>query len=288
MGKIDRKIIKHFHECWVPDNLGDINLSGKLGHTPTQDIPVKYIGPLSRFSKQDISFTYKVMVLLSGPEPQRSYLEDKLLGDLKHYKGNVLFIKGKIEAQQKKETRDHMEVYNFMTSTELEIAINESDLILSRSGYTTIMDLAKLDKKAFFIPTPGQFEQEYLAKKFTKDRVAPSVAQDEFDIKMLSNVDDYTLNKLIEAKEEDLYLSNISPLGVPFNSLKGNSKDVEKLSFIKKGRPGSACHKKYLVSTKEFTEKSICTASRQYQKLKLKELDNKGLSTDEYKNSNWG
>ncbi len=78
-----------------------------------------------------------------------------------------------------------------MTSTELEIAINESDLILSRSGYTTIMDLAKLDKKAFFIPTPGQFEQEYLAKKFTKDRVAPSVAQDEFDIKMLTNVDDY-------------------------------------------------------------------------------------------------
>ena len=85
-----------------------------------------------------------------------------------------------------------MLVYNFMTSAELEIAINESNLILSRSGYTTIMDLAKLDKKAFFIPTPGQFEQEYLAKKFTKDAVAPSATQNEFNIKMLANVDDYT------------------------------------------------------------------------------------------------
>jgi len=132
------------------------------------------------------------MVLLSGPEPQRSYLEDMLLRDLKRYKGNVLFIRGKIEAQQKKEKKDNILVYNFMTSTELEIAINESDLILSRSGYTTIMDLAKLDKKAFFIPTPGQFEQEYLAKKFTKEGVAPSATQEEFDIKMLSDVIDYS------------------------------------------------------------------------------------------------
>ncbi|MCD6224712.1 MAG: hypothetical protein J7K32_04155 [Deltaproteobacteria bacterium] len=100
----------------------------------------------------------------------------------------------------------------------------------------------------------------------------------------VTNVDEPTMNKLKEAKEDDLYLSNISPLGVPFNNLKGNSKDLAKLSFIAKGKPGSPCPKKYLISNKEFTENKICTASRQYQHLKLKELDNKGISHDEYQN----
>ena len=100
----------------------------------------------------------------------------------------------------------------------------------------------------------------------------------------VTNVDDQTRNQLIEAREDDLYLSSISPLGVPFNSLKGNTKDVEKLSLIAKGRPGSSCPKKFLISNKEFTEESICLASRQYQQLKLKELDNEGISPFEYQN----
>jgi len=99
----------------------------------------------------------------------------------------------------------------------------------------------------------------------------------------VTNVDEQTRNQLGEATEEDLYLSSISPLGVPFNSLRGSTKDLEKFSFIDKGRPGSSCPKKYLVSNNEFTDKNICTASRQYQHLKLKELDNEELSSDEYK-----
>lgn len=98
------------------------------------------------------------------------------------------------------------------------------------------------------------------------------------------NVDPDTLNKLIDAKEDDLFLSNISPLGVPFNSLKGNSKEIEKLALIEKGRPGSSCPKKYVeLYNKEFTERSICTASRQYQYLKIKELEEQNLSQDDYK-----
>lgn len=98
-----------------------------------------------------------------------------------------------------------------------------------------------------------------------------------------TTVDESTLNKLVEAKEKDLYLSNISPLGVPFNSLRGNTKDIEKLSLISKGRPGSACPKQYIaINNKEFTDKNICTASRQYQYLKLKELDSENLNPDEH------
>ncbi|MBG6133248.1 hypothetical protein IWQ47_004656 [Aquimarina sp. EL_43] len=97
-----------------------------------------------------------------------------------------------------------------------------------------------------------------------------------------TTVDNNTLDKLVKAKEDDLYLSDISPLGIPFNSLKGNTKDQEKLSLVEKNRPGSSCPKKYVALNKEFTEKGICTASRQYQHIKIKELDKKELSREDY------
>ena len=84
-----------------------------------------------------------------------------------------------------------------------------------------------------------------------------------------TTVDNSSLEKLVKAKEDDLYLSNISPLGIPFHSLKGNTKDEEKIALIRKERPGSSCPKKFVALNKEFTEKGICTASRQYQNLKI-------------------
>ena len=98
-----------------------------------------------------------------------------------------------------------------------------------------------------------------------------------------TSVDKNTLNKLAEAKEKDLYLSHISPLGVAFNNLKGNTKDAEKFALIDKGRPGTVCTKKYVALNKEFSEKGNCTASRQYQRLKIKELDAENLSKEDYK-----
>jgi hypothetical protein len=98
-----------------------------------------------------------------------------------------------------------------------------------------------------------------------------------------SNVDSYTLQLLSDAKEDDLYLSTISPLGIQFNSLKGNTQDIEKQEFIDKGRPGSACTKKYAVLNKEYTDKAICLASRQYQKIKIKELQEQNLPEEEYR-----
>jgi len=99
-----------------------------------------------------------------------------------------------------------------------------------------------------------------------------------------TTVDDNTLEKLVAAKEEDLYLSDISPLGIPFNNLRGNTKDLEKESKINKGRPGSSCPKKFVALNKEFKETGICTASREYQYLKLKELNKENLSSIEYNN----
>jgi len=94
-----------------------------------------------------------------------------------------------------------------------------------------------------------------------------------------TTVDSETLELLCKAKEKDLYLSNISPLGVPFNSLKGNTKDTERLEWIEKGRPGSSCPREFAKLNTEFTEEVICTASRQYQSLKLKSLKEHGLDS---------
>ncbi|MFN8206098.1 MAG: hypothetical protein U0T82_01630 [Bacteroidales bacterium] len=96
------------------------------------------------------------------------------------------------------------------------------------------------------------------------------------------NIDSETLDEIAKAGEEDLYLSNISPLGVPFNSLRNNSKDAEKQRWIVEGRPGSYCPKQYASLNTEFTDKPICTASRQYQKRKINELAGQDLAPHEY------
>ncbi|MDW5288248.1 hypothetical protein [Formosa sp. PL04] len=124
-------------------------------------------------------------------------------------------------------------------------------------------------------------EHEFLLSKYNLDSIGwgtPFLLVPE-----ATSVDDATLQKLIKAKEEDLYLSDISPLGIPFNSMRGNTKDDEKYRNIEKNRPGSACPKMYVALNKEFSEEGLCTASRQYQHLKIKQLDEQGLDELGYK-----
>lgn len=97
------------------------------------------------------------------------------------------------------------------------------------------------------------------------------------------NVDDYTLKKLCDAGEEDFYLSDVSPLGVPFNNLRGNSKDNEKIERVENGKPGSPCPKKFLISNNEFSDKPICTASITYINKKIADLKENCKDEVEYK-----
>jgi uncharacterized protein (TIGR00661 family) len=203
--KLHQKIIRKFKECWVPDFKEKPNLTGKLGHLKNPKLNLKYIGPLSRLEKKVLPKKYDLMVILSGPEPQRTMLEENLKPEVLKFDGNVIFIKGIIEKEQKNSELKNVKFYNFMNSTELEKAFNESEIVLCRSGYTTIMDLAKLEKKAFFIPTPGQYEQEYLAKKLKRNGIFPFAEQNDFKIEMLNQVPLYkglqTTEKKIDWKE---------------------------------------------------------------------------------------
>lgn len=193
--KAHQKIIQKFDACWVPDVEGKPNLTGKLGHLKKSKLKIAYLGPLSRFEKLDVPITHDLMVLLSGPEPQRTFLEEKLLKELQGFEGNIVFVRGKIEEEQtfeeQKLAKGSLHLYNFMKSDALQEALNQSAKVLCRSGYTTVMDLAKLEKKAFFIPTPGQYEQEYLAKRLEKQELVPYCEQDAFKLSELSRMEDF-------------------------------------------------------------------------------------------------
>ncbi len=186
--KLHQHFIKKFTECWIPDIEKQPNLTGKLGHLKKNKLNLTYLGPLSRLEQKNLPIKYDLMVILSGPEPQRTFLEQKLQKEVHQFDGKVIFIKGIVEPEQKVAQDKNVTYYNFMTSDELETAFNESEMVLCRSGYTTVMDLAKLQKKAFFIPTPGQFEQEYLAKRFKRNGFAPFAKQDDFKIEDLKDV----------------------------------------------------------------------------------------------------
>lgn len=204
---LHRRFIKKYNECWVPDVEHAPNLSGKLGHSEENNLKLKYIGPLSRLHKKPIAKKYDLMVILSGTEPQRRMLEEKLREELKNYSGKTLFVRGVVEADEEVIQDGNITFYNFMNSAALEDAFNQSEVILCRSGYSTIMDLAQMGRKAFFIPTPGRYEQEYLAKKLKKSGLVPYATQNDFKISDLRKADHYKGLKHIagDMKWKDLF-----------------------------------------------------------------------------------
>lgn len=196
--KFHQNIISKFDECWVPDYRGKENLAGKLSHPSKTKLNLKYIGLVSRFDAEIPSFEgmtnkkYDLMVLLSGPEPQRGLLEEKLLNELENYPKKILFVRGVISDKEIKVHNKNIEIVNYMMQKDLQKAILESEIIIARSGYSTIMDFEKLQAKAFFIPTPGQYEQEYLVNYLEEQNIAPYASQKDFKLSMLENCNTYS------------------------------------------------------------------------------------------------
>jgi len=190
--KLHQHSIKKFDECWVPDLEGETNFSGELGHIKSSKIKIKYLGILSRMKKQTFPIKYDVLLLLSGPEPQRTLFEELLIKEFKGTQLSVLLVQGCVEEKQIKSQLENITCINFMKSTALEKAINESAIVVSRSGYSTLMDLAVLGKKAFFIPTPGQYEQEYLAYRMKKLKMAPYCKQKGFTLDKIKEIENYS------------------------------------------------------------------------------------------------
>jgi len=189
--KIHHKIINKFDECWIPDTKEQPNFSGKLSKISDNGISAKFIGVLSRFKKESLDSENDVLIILSGPEPNRSQLEEKLRSEFKNFHGSLALVQGKVEEQQTRSQINNITIYNYLLSDELQNQINKSELIVCRSGYSSIMDLAILSKKAFFIPTMNQPEQEYLAKYLEENNMAPYATQNEFKPELLKRIKNY-------------------------------------------------------------------------------------------------
>lgn len=188
--KIHQKIIKKFDECWVPDTKDQL-FSGKLSLTNTIK-KIKYIGILSRFRKEKIQTSIPILIILSGPEPNRFFLEKKLKNTFSNSNKNIVLIQGKVDDKQKISREKNITIYNFMLSDELQNAINSSEIIICRSGYSSIMDLAVLNKKVFFIPTKNQSEQEYLAAYLKQKNMAPFCFEEHFTVEKISELSGYS------------------------------------------------------------------------------------------------
>lgn len=176
----NHEYIKRFSECWVPAPENSL-VSGLVQNNG--DLNIRYIGYLSRFKKKTLAKKFDVCGICSGPEPQRSHLEYYLTDQFKKSKLQCLLINGKAEVMSKYYKKDQrFSIANCLTTEDINEVIEQSDIIISRPGYSTVMDLAKLGKKAIFIPTPGQTEQNYLAAELMAQGIAYSVDQEEFDL----------------------------------------------------------------------------------------------------------
>ena len=185
-----RQIINKFKECWVPD-FETNELAGRLSKSGNGKLALKYIGPLSRFARHPQHKKWDIVAVLSGPEPQRGILEAKIKEELSSYAGKSLIIQGLVQDKQNIESEGNMTSVNFMLHQELGQAIEQGELILSRSGYSSVMDLYELGAKAYFIPTPGQFEQEYLAEHLKQQGYADFSEQASFHMNKLKNMENY-------------------------------------------------------------------------------------------------
>ena len=182
---LHRAVIKKYSLCFIPDLPGELNVSGRLSHGIKLPGNVRYTGILSRFitygpspHENPIIFRHNT-VILSGPEPQREILKHKLVTLLKDKKPITVMLEGKPGKTSEIVRSGNITFYNHLPNSEMREMITGSESIITRSGYSTIMELISLNCSALLIPTPGQTEQEYLAEYLSENRWFTTISQGE-------------------------------------------------------------------------------------------------------------
>lgn len=166
-----RKMLERFNQCWIVDRATD-GLSGSLAHPPLLPRNATYIGTLSQLMCSPATVAASAdhcLVLLSGPEPMRSQLEQILWAQccaLTQY--SFHFVAGNMQAAVPDNCPEHIQYHPFLGGEQLRNLMHTARVVVCRSGYSTLMDLDWLQKPAIMIPTPGQTEQEYLARHLSQ------------------------------------------------------------------------------------------------------------------------
>ncbi|HYC86589.1 MAG TPA: glycosyltransferase [Chryseosolibacter sp.] len=175
--------IRKFDSCWLPD-FPDKRLSGILTDFGSADgrPDMRFIGPISRFRRtENAAVRYDILAIISGPEPQRTIFENLLVGQLQKSNLRYFVVRG-VPGSAAARFSDKM--CDYMVTEELQQMIAAARIVVCRSGYSSVMDLATLGKKAIFVPTPGQTEQEYLASELKRSGIAYSISQKDFDLRL--------------------------------------------------------------------------------------------------------
>jgi uncharacterized protein (TIGR00661 family) len=186
--RVNYWFIHRYTSCWIPDFELRMGLAGDLSHPEKMPRNASYIGILSRFSSMitplhdAIPPGIDVLVLLSGPEPQRSLFEKIIIRQLNLLPLISVLVRGTPGEGPETETKGNLHIFSHLWGEQLLQLMIRAKIIVCRSGYSTIMDLVTVGKKAILVPTPGQTEQEYLAKYLLKKKIYFSMAQDQFDI----------------------------------------------------------------------------------------------------------
>jgi len=199
LNKINTRLINKFDVCWVPDNKNEENLSGILSHKNKKINNLKYIGILSKFNKLDLEINNDILVILSGPEPQRTIFENIIETKLGDTNNTVIIVRG--NNKEKKSEYGNIDYLAFANTAELNKLILQSRIIISRSGYSSIMDYIYLQKKAIIFATPGQTEQEYLSEYLSEKNYFIAGNQEQFNLTDL-------LLKLEDTKIPNIELTN--------------------------------------------------------------------------------
>lgn len=213
VNSLHHSYIKRYNELWVPDVEEKPSLAGDLSHSKKSrlGITTKYIGFLSRFSSEaktcekDIDY----LVILSGPEPQRTILEDIIINQSADLKGKVVILRAKPDTTSLPyDIPDNVTLFNHAEDDFFVELVEKSKNIICRGGYSSLMDLVYLNRNAFLVPTPGQTEQEYLAKHLSqlksfnqcsqKDFHLDKIVIPEVDVKSYFNNKRYNLNSFLE------------------------------------------------------------------------------------------
>lgn len=187
ISKTHRNYYDRFDQVWVPDAEGKRNLSGALGHTEENNPFIRYTGPLTRFADADPwnsrPLKWWLVVMLSGPEPQRSIFERIVLEELPKFTEDVLVVRGiPGEAPLPAHSLPHVTIVNHLPANKLKEALLSTHHVLCRPGYSTLSDLAALDVCPVVVPTPGQTEQEYLAEYHAAQNHLVHVRQKKFNL----------------------------------------------------------------------------------------------------------
>ncbi|NIT20352.1 MAG: glycosyltransferase [Hydrotalea flava] len=214
--RINYQYINRFDTCWVPDMGGDEGLAGILSH-PKQlpAIPVQYMGMLSRFESTTTfhpEYVYDYCFLLSGPEPQRTRLENIVLSQIEQIDASIIVLRGLPE--QANAIKSKHNILSHLPGKALQQVIEQSKFVIARSGYTTVMELLSLQKKCFFIPTPGQTEQEYLAERLADLQLCFMVKQEHLNIaEQLTALEQFPFKtlqpKIFTAQQLKLLIQNL-------------------------------------------------------------------------------